>query len=151
MILDKLFFDITLGAVVGWICNYLRTKSGYFFLEDHVIKFQKNYFPVMGLGYLVKKRPLGRKIRLLVKSLKCSHIIYHSIAKLMLIKKNCSLRVKKWRWKKLQVLEHTLLFECKQWNVIYSNVSNGMCCCILNHSNNLIFQLPFYCSLVYET
>ena len=47
----------------------------------------------MGRGHLVKKRELGRKIWLLVKLLKSSHIIYHTIAELMLIKKNFSLRV----------------------------------------------------------
>ena len=71
----------------------MRTKSDYFFLENHVIKFKKNDFPFMGRCHLVKKRPLGHKIRLLVKFLTSSHIIYHSIAKLMLIKKNFSLRL----------------------------------------------------------
>ena len=61
--------------------------------RERLRSFKKNYFPFMGRGHLVKKRPLGHKIRLLVKFLKCSHIIYHSIAKLILTKKNFSLRV----------------------------------------------------------
>ena len=68
-------------------------KVCLFFLENHAIKFQKNYFAFMERGHLVKKYPLGRKIWLLVKFLKCSNIIYHSIAKLMLIKNNFSFRV----------------------------------------------------------
>ena len=48
----------------------------------------------MGRGHLVKKHPLGRKIQVLVKLLKCSYIIYYSIAKLMLIKKTSVLGCK---------------------------------------------------------
>ena len=47
----------------------------------------------MGRDHLVKKRQFGREIWLLKIFLKCSHIIYYSIAKLMLIKKNFSLSV----------------------------------------------------------
>ena len=108
-------------------------KVSLLFLKIGVIRIIKTYFPFpsLGRGELVKKRPRGRKIRLLMKFFKSSHVIYHSIRNLMLITKSIESSVWKFSRKKLQAYQSNLcngfFYFLKQWFFFLKSIHTNFC------------------------
>ena len=104
-----LYCSGTVGAGVGWVCNYNCVQSVTFVSENRCYKdYKKLTFPLWGVVRWWKNALEGVKFRLLMKFFKISHVIYHSMRNLMLITKGIESRVWKFSRKKLHAQQSNL-------------------------------------------